>query len=123
MTEEQREELNAAMYHIKFSNDPKEVVEAAKYILRNDSDNSSVRRILNKLQTESLSANGNQGTMTDAVDEAHKDFETLFAELFVTAFRMGVMDVRNEFKVELDKLKEQQDDESIIGSPVENTES
>ena len=121
MTEEQLEDLKAAMYNLKTSSNEIEVKEAAKLILNNHMDMNGLRTILSQHHVGILT--GKTSVEQDkATDVAFASFSNVIAELFVNAFRMGMLEQQNDYRK---LIKDIQDNKGleVIGTPAEESES
>ncbi len=117
MTEEQKEELDAAMYHIKYSKDEVESTKAARYVLNGFMDSTGIRRIFNAYQTETLENISNAGLQTAATDKALDKVDNVLAQLFVNTYRMGMMDAKNNFDKQIEDMKRDDPTRKVIGTP------
>lgn len=121
MTEEQLEDLKAAMYNLKKSNSEIEVKESAKLILNNHMDMNGLRNILLNHQVGILT--GKTSVEQDrATDIAFASFNNVVAELFVNAFRMGMLEQQSDYRKLIKDIQENKGPE-VIGSPAEESES
>lgn len=116
LTEEQVEELQAAMYKVKASSNEIEVKEAAKVILSHHMDVGGVRKILSVMHTGIIESTDSSVDQERAVDLAQKSFLNIISELFVNAFRMGMLEQQSEYRKLIQDIQDKKPQETI-GDP------
>lgn len=97
LTETAKEELVAAMYKIKYSENEIECTEAAKYVLNHHMDHSSLSKVLRDHSVGIMDAK-NSGEQADATALANKTLLTMIAQLFTNTFRMGMIEQQAEYR-------------------------
>lgn len=116
----QDDELEAAFFKIKHSDNEIEATEAAKYILNSHMDINGIRSILTTYQT-SINNSKNSSEQGYATDIAQKSFSVVVAQLFVNSYRMGMLDQQNEYKKMVQEIQDSKGQEIIGVEASENT--
>ena len=121
LTEEQKEELHANMYRLKYSQNETEALTAAKDLLEGHMDTRGIKRLLINMSTEILSKDITSEKIDESVETTFQGFRNVVGQLFLTSFRMGMIECDKEWNKKIAEIKSKQAQNAPIGTPVEET--